>query len=93
MEQIVSATQVHRHFSEVMRRARIGPVIVERNGVQEVVILPKQMYDRLVANAPRPDWRELLEEAHQIIRAEVGDRQLPDPAEMIRQGHEDGDEP
>jgi prevent-host-death family protein len=92
MEQIITATQARIHFGEVMRRARQGPVIVERDGVQEVVVISKQTYDQLTAAAPQPDWRQLLKEAHQAIREAVGDRQLPDPAEMIRQGREERDE-
>ena len=92
MEQIISATQARIHFGEVMRRARQGPIIVERDGVQEVVIITKQTYDQLVSAVPQPDWRQLLKEAHQSIRAAIGDRQLPDPAEMIRLAREIRDE-
>ncbi|GJQ51772.1 MAG: hypothetical protein HKUEN02_06190 [Anaerolineaceae bacterium] len=31
-------------------------------------------------------------EAHESIRAEIGDRQLPDPAEMLRLAREERDE-
>jgi prevent-host-death family protein len=92
MEHIISATQARIHFGEVMRRARQGPVIVERDGVQQVVIISKQTYDQLTAATPQPDWRQLLKEAHQSIREAIGDRQLPDPAEMIRQAREERDE-
>jgi prevent-host-death family protein len=92
MEHIITATQARIHFGEVMRRARQGPVIVERDGVQEVVVISKQTYDQLTAAAPQPDWRILLKEAHQSIRAEIGDRPLPDPAEMIRLAREIRDE-
>jgi prevent-host-death family protein len=92
MEQIYSATQARIHFGEIMRRARQGPVIVERDGVQEVVVISKQTYDRLTAAAPQPDWRQLLKEAHESIRDAIGDRQLPDPAEMIHLAREERDE-
>jgi prevent-host-death family protein len=92
MEHIVTATQARIHFGEIMRRARQGPVIVERDGVQEVVVISKQAYDQLTAGDSMPDWRQLLKEAHQSIRAAIGDRQLPDPAEMLRLAREERDE-
>jgi prevent-host-death family protein len=92
MEHIITATQARIHFGEVMRRAKQGPVIVERDGVQEVVVISKQTYDQLTATGSTPDWRQLLKEAHQSIRAAIGDRQLPDPAEMLRLAREERDE-
>ena len=92
MNQTVSATEARIHFGELMRRAKSGPVIVEKDGKPDVVVLSKQEYDNLVATSSQPDWRKLLKEAHESIRAAVGDRPLPDPAEVIRQGREERDE-
>ena len=92
MEHIITATQARIHFGEVMRRARQGPIIWERDGVQEVVVISKQTYDQLIASAPQPDWRELLKRTHDQLRLELKGRTLPDPAEMIRLGREERDE-
>ena len=92
MERIISATQARIHFGEVMKQAKIAPVIVERDGKAEVVILSKKAYDEFVTARVGKDWRQLLEEVHKSIRAEIGDGQLPDPAEMLRLAREERDE-
>ena len=92
MNRTVSATEARVHFGEIMRRAKTEPVIVERDGKPEVVVISKQEYDRLAAAAPKPDWRQLLEETHKLIRAELKGRTLPDPAEMLRLAREERDE-
>lgn len=93
MEYTVSATEARIHFGELMDRAKKGPVIVERGGKPEVVVISKQEYDQMIAAVPKPDWRKNLEETHALIRAQYGDREIqPPPEEMIRQGREDRDE-
>ena len=37
MNQTVSATEARVHFGKIMRRAKSGPVIVERDGKADVV--------------------------------------------------------
>ncbi len=37
------------------------------------------------------DWKELVRQAREQIRAELGERQLPPPEEMIRQLREERD--
>lgn len=92
MEHIISATQARIHFGEIMKQAKIGPVIVERDGKAEVVVISKKTYDQLVAAKSGKDWRQLLDEAHESIRIALNGRELPDPAEIIRQGREERDE-
>ncbi|PIU90992.1 MAG: type II toxin-antitoxin system Phd/YefM family antitoxin [Anaerolineae bacterium CG17_big_fil_post_rev_8_21_14_2_50_57_27] len=92
MNRTVSATQARIHFGEIMRRARTEPVIVERDGKPEVVVISKKEYDQLVATAPKPDWRKMVEETHALIRAELKGRTLPPPEEMLRQAREERDE-
>jgi len=92
MDITISATEARIRFGEVMRQAQSHPIIVERDGKPQVVIISKTEYDHLVSAVPQPDWRQLLKEAHQSIRAAIGDRQLPDPAEMIRLAREIRDE-
>lgn len=92
MGRTISATQARIHFGEIMKQAKIGPVIVERDGKAEVVIISKKAYDELIATNPQPDWRTLLEEAQESVRTALAGRELPDPAEIIRQGREERDE-
>ena len=93
MKYTVSATDARIRFGEIMRRAKKGPVIVERGGKPEGVVISKQEYDQLVSAAPRLDWRKQLEETHALIRARFGDREIePPPEEIIRQGREERDE-
>jgi prevent-host-death family protein len=92
MNRTVTATEARIHFGEVMRKAKSGPVIVERDGKADVVVISKQEYDRLVENAPKPDWWSMVEELHADLRIELAGRTLPDSAEIIRQGREERDE-
>lgn len=92
MIRTISATKARINFGDVMKQAKIGPVIVERGGKAEVVILSKKAYDQLVAAKRGEEWMRLLEEAHKRIRAEIGNRKLPDPAEMLRLAREERDE-
>ena len=93
MKYTVSATDARIRFGEIMRRAKKGPVIVERGGKPEVVVISKNDYDQLVAAAPKPDWRKMLKETHALIRAKYGDSEIqPPPEEIIRQGREERDE-
>ena len=92
MQKTISATQARIHFGEIMKQARIAPVIVERDGKAEVVVVSKKTYDRLAAADTQNDLQDKLEELHNRIRIELAGRALPDPAELIRQGREERDE-
>ena len=92
MKYTVSATDARIRFGEIMRRAKKGPVIVERGGKPEVVVISKQEYDRLAGNVPQLDWRKKLDELHERLRVELAGRTLPEPEEIIRQGREERDE-
>ncbi|MGB8212387.1 MAG: type II toxin-antitoxin system Phd/YefM family antitoxin [Anaerolineales bacterium] len=92
MNQTVSATEARVHFGEIMRRAKSGPVIVERDGKADVVIISKQEYDQMVSATPKLDWWSMVEGLQAKLRVELAGRTLPDPAEMIRQGREERDE-
>ena len=91
MEYTISATNARIHFGDVIRRAKLGPVIVERSGKAEVVVISKSEYDQLTQNAPKEDWQEKLAKFHEKLREELGDRTLPPPEEMIRKGREERD--
>lgn len=92
MKYTVSATDARIRFGEIMRRAKKGPVIVERAGKPEVVVISKQEYDQLVGNVSQRDWRKKLDDLHEKLRVELAGQTLPEPEEIIRQGREERDE-
>lgn len=92
MLKTISATKARINFGDVMKQAKIAPVIVERGGKAEVVVLSKKAYDQLVAANARTDLQKRFDELHAQIRVELKGRKLPDPAEVIRQGREERDE-
>ncbi len=92
MEQIMSATQARINFGKAMRFAiEKGPVIVERDGKPEVVILSKRSYDELCSQKAGQDWRSLLTEAQKRARQDLAGRTLPPPEEVLRKEREDRD--
>ena len=92
MLKTISATKARINFGDVMKQAKIAPVIVERGGKAEVVVLSKKAYDQLVAAKPHADVQKRIGALHKKIRAELAGRSLPDPAELIRQGRDERDE-
>lgn len=44
----VSASQARQQFADTLRRVRGGPVVIERRGVREAVLLDPAEYDRLI---------------------------------------------
>jgi prevent-host-death family protein len=92
MLKIISATKARINFGNVMKQAKIAPVIVERGGKAEVVVLSKKAYDQLIAAKEKTDLKTRLADLHVRIRAELAGRTLPDPAEVIRKGREERDE-
>ncbi|MEW5868754.1 MAG: type II toxin-antitoxin system prevent-host-death family antitoxin [Chloroflexota bacterium] len=93
MQRTISATQARIRFGELMQEAQKGPVIVEKDGKPQVVVLSKQAYDRLVAAAPHPGWRDRLQDAHARLRQEAGARTLPAPEDLIQQARQERHEP
>jgi len=93
MEQVVSATEARVHFGEIMRRVveTNTPVVVERDGKPQVVVLSVQTYERLRNGTQAQDWRVLLKQCHERIRSELDGRSLPPPEETIRQMREERD--
>ena len=91
MKYTVSATDARIRFGEIMRRAKKGPVIVERGGKPEVVVISKNEYDQLVGNVPKKDWQKMLDDLHEKLRVELAGQTLPEPEEIIRQGREERD--
>jgi len=92
MLKTISATKARINFGDVMKQAKIAPVIVERGGKAEVVVISKKAYDQLIAAKEKSDLKKRIDDLHAKIRAELAGRALPDPAEVIRQGREERDE-
>jgi len=92
MLKTISATKARINFGDVMKQAKIAPVIVERGGKAEVVVLSKKAYDQLVAAKAHADVQKRIEALHAKIRAELKGKSPTDISELIRQGREERDE-
>jgi prevent-host-death family protein len=94
MERTVSATDARIRFGELMRWVVESqrPVVVERGGKPHVVVLSVDEYDRLLTRQQeQDDWRQLVRQAREQIQAELGERELPPPEDVIRQMREERD--
>jgi len=94
MERVVTATEARVRFGELMRRiAKSGDtVIVEKDGKPQVAILSMAEYARLKSGEKgRTEWEGLLDRAHQVITAELGQRKLPSAARALQQTREERD--
>ncbi len=88
MENTLSATQARVNFGEVMRQVveQERPIIVERAGKPQVVILSIEAYERLIASQTGDKDELLLKQAKALrerIRARLGDDTLLTPEEII----------
>lgn len=92
MLKTISATKARINFGDVMKQAKIAPVIVERGGKAEVVVLSMKAYDQLIAAKVNANVQKRIEALHKKIRAELAGKSLTDPAELIRQGRAERDE-
>ncbi|MEA3377917.1 MAG: type II toxin-antitoxin system Phd/YefM family antitoxin [Chloroflexota bacterium] len=95
MERRISATDARIHFGELMRRVveNQEPVIVERSGEPHVVVISVDQYERLMAaHEEQDDWRELVSQARAQVRADLGDRELTPPEEVLAEIREERDE-
>lgn len=94
MGRVVSATEARVRFGELMRQAVEDheTIIVERGGKSHVVVLSVEEYERLLKRQRQGDWRALVHGARAQIQAEMGDRPLPRPEEILDQVRKDRDE-
>jgi PHD/YefM family antitoxin component YafN of YafNO toxin-antitoxin module len=69
------------------------PVVVERSGKPYVVVVSVDEYERLMAaQEGQDDWRELVSQARAQVRADLGDRELTPPEEVLREVRKERDE-
>jgi prevent-host-death family protein len=95
MERKISATDARIRFGELMRRVveNQEPIVVERSGEPHVVVISVDQYERLMAaQEEHEDWRELVRQARAQVRADLGERELPPPEEVLREIREERDE-
>lgn len=94
MHRSVTATEARVHFGELLERVARDQdtVIVERGGVPQAVVISIAEYERLRVRRASADWREKAQVARQMVRSELGDRQMPPPADFIRAMREERDE-
>jgi len=92
MERRISATDARIHFGKLMRDVveKEEPVVVERSGEPHVVVISVDEYERLVAaREEQEDWRELVSQAREQVRAELGERELTPPEDVLREIREE----
>lgn len=94
MGRVVSATEARIRFGELMRQAVENHeiIIVERGGRAHVVVISVEEYERLLKRGQQGGWRELVHGARAQIQADLGDRTLPRPEEILDQIREGRDE-
>ncbi len=92
MLKTISATKARINFGDVMKQAKSAPVIVERGGKAEVVVMSKRAYDQLIAAKTKVNFQKRLDVIHATIRAELAGRTLLDISETIQQGRDERDE-
>jgi prevent-host-death family protein len=94
MDRTVSATKARTGLGALMDWVRNTgePVVIEHSGEPHAVLLSVDSYQRLVAGlAQESDWRTLVQQARELIREELGERQLPPPEDVIRDMREERD--
>lgn len=94
MTRTISATKARVHFGEITRNVeeRGEIVVVERDGREVVAIIPiadYHQYRALRANAL--DWWRMMDETHDFICQEIGDRTLTPADDLLRQIREERD--
>jgi prevent-host-death family protein len=94
MGRVVSATEARVRFGELMRHAveNHETIVVERGGRSHVVVMSVEEYERLLKRQQQGDWKELVHGARARIQAELGDRTMPRPEEILDQVREERDE-
>ena len=92
MEKTFSATEARIRFGELMKEAQKGPITVERDGKAVVVVLSKRDYDALLTHGRAAGWRELIDQAHELIRKGPVKQPVPNPEDVLRELREERDE-
>jgi len=97
MQKVVSATEARIHFGRLMHDVveTNQPVIVQRAGQPQVVVLPVGEFERLQKLKAQPQDEEalqFLESMAAIIEKRRQNISIPEPEELIRQMRKNRDE-
>lgn len=81
MERVIGATEARVHFGELMRTIveQNQVVVVERDGLPQVVVLSVETYRKLQANEQGPAWQIALARASAIGERIAARRGTPLP--------------
>lgn len=93
MQMTVSATEARIHFGEIMQDAvlRQQPIVVEKAGKPQVVILAYDLYQQLAGNE-QENWQAKLTKLHAKLDAYLAGRELPNAVDMLEEGRRARDE-
>lgn len=104
MTATVDATEAGAGVEELMRRVveERTPVVVERGGEPQVVVLPVAEYERMggrleaaedatTADSEREDWWELARRSRERIHRERDGRPMPPIEDIIHEMREERD--
>jgi prevent-host-death family protein len=96
MQKVVTATEARVRFGELIRHVaeKREPVIVERSGKPQAVVLSVPEYERLLEGLKRKEnqWKVLVDAARGQIRSELGKRKLTPPEDIVAKMREERDE-
>ena len=89
----VSATEARIHFGEIMQDAvlRQQPIVVEKAGKPQVVILAYELYQQLAGNE-QENWQARLARAQAKLDAYLAGRELSNAVDMLEEGRRARDE-
>lgn len=92
----ITATNARIHFGEVMRQVTEEgePVVVERAGQPQVVIISVDAYEKMKAAQQQVRWQETLARAIQVgarIKARRDGQPLTPPEDIVSQVREERD--
>lgn len=79
MNKTVTAPEARLHLGELLDDTeRNETITVEHAGNAAIVVIPADdALDLCDTVTVRPDWRQSLERARALLRADLGDRELP----------------
>jgi prevent-host-death family protein len=95
---------IGRTVTATQARSRLGhlttwvcetgePVLIRRRGMAQAVLVSVERYRRLAADQPEDgDWRTLVQQARDTIRAELGGKELPAAEDIIQAGRQARDD-
>ena len=93
MPKTVNATEARTHLGAIMQEAIRSqePIVVEKAGKPQVVILAYDRYQQLVNDKPK-DWQAMLAGLHAKVKANLQGHELPSAVDMLEEGRRARDE-